>query len=93
MREVPKTSTTTSFPKGFEGTRRDAKSLTVPNGKKVEGKWVIRRREPKAVMTGYGSVSTTAWVLVFEVGTVNSEEGLRYSLVPLERVPRRNHTN
>jgi hypothetical protein len=33
--------------------------------------WMIRRREPKSVMIGYGSVSETAKVSVFNEGLIN----------------------
>ena len=67
LRRVPKASITTLLRKLSRGTRL----IIVPNGKKIGDvlaklltKWVTRRRESKAVMISYDSVSTTDWVLV-----------------------------
>lgn len=38
---------------------------------KIVKDWVIRRLEPKSAMIGYGSVSETAKVSVFNEGLIN----------------------
>ena len=44
--------------------------MAVPNGNNVKN-WAIRRREPKSVMAGYGSVSTIAKRWVSDDGLAN----------------------
>jgi hypothetical protein len=59
-------STTTSIWKHIARTRGN----DLEYGKSVED-WMIRRREPKPVMIGHGSVSETAKVSVFNEGLIS----------------------
>jgi hypothetical protein len=59
-------STTTSIWKHIARTQGN----DLVYGNSVED-WIIRRREPKSVMIGYGSVSETAKVSVFYEGLIN----------------------
>ena len=59
-------STTTSIWKHIARTQGN----DLVHGNSVED-WMIRRREPKSVMIGYGSVSETAKVSVFYDGLIS----------------------
>jgi hypothetical protein len=76
LRETPKTFITTFTEKLAKGTRL----ITEPNSNKMKD-WAIRNEVPNVITTRLWETLNDRTVLGLR-GLVNSNDGLRYSLVP-----------